>query len=320
MARNKRITRKYKTINFDKLYGRDKVVNNQFLLEYQALENLKEFVSKRGNFAQVGETYEEVVSQAFKVARGIRYKDERKFVNPNYRGKGDQQKVALSNELNASIANLKKRVKTAKEEDKERGNMVRLAKGNKASLIGEIAHQNKVKAKETMDFIKEMLDSGGMVNTNFEKSYQSYKNLDIKNRNKKADDAALRRFNRYGHTWGLYERTLIVQENLVKQILKGNSVLGIEGDPELASLIARLDVKEIYALTLHKDFDVLFITSDTDIVEETEASMRETEKKTREKILKALKRYIHLKNKGQATPKDFANILKIEPEEYIFKV
>ena len=93
MARNKRITRKYKTINFDKLYGRDKVVNNQFLLEYQTLENLKEFVSKRGNFAQVGETYEEVVSQAFKVARGIRYKDERKFVNPRYRGKGDQQRL-----------------------------------------------------------------------------------------------------------------------------------------------------------------------------------------------------------------------------------
>jgi len=34
MARNKRITKKYKPINFDKLYGRDKVVNNQFLLEY----------------------------------------------------------------------------------------------------------------------------------------------------------------------------------------------------------------------------------------------------------------------------------------------
>lgn len=320
MARNKRITRKYKTINFDKLYGRDKVVNNQFLLEYQTLENLKEFVSKRGNFEQVGETYEEVVSQAFKVARGIRYKDERKFVNPNYRGKGDQQKVALSNELNVSVANLKKRVKTAKEKDKERGDMVRLAKGNKTSLIGEIAHQNKIRAKEIMDFTKEMIDSSGMVNSKFEESYQSYKNLDKEKRNKKADDAALRRFNRYGHTWGLYERTLIVQENLVKEILKGNLTMGIEGDPELAGLVASLDVKEIYALTLNKDFDVLFITSEPDVVKETETSMKESMKETRKKILEAIKRYVRLKKKGRATPKDFADIVKIEPQEYIFSV
>lgn len=84
VSRNEPITRKYKTIDFNKLYDRDKVVNNQFLLEYQSLENLKEFVSKRGNFAQVGETYEEVVSQAFKVARGIRYEDERKYAPPPY--------------------------------------------------------------------------------------------------------------------------------------------------------------------------------------------------------------------------------------------
>jgi len=320
VSKNKPITRKYKTIDFNKLYGRDKVVNNQFLLEFQSLESLKEFVSKRGNFAQVGETYEEVVSQAFKVARGIRYKDERKFVNPRYRGKGDQQKVALSNELNVSIANLRKQVKIAKEEDKERGDMVRLAKGNKTSLIGEIAHQNKIRAKEIMDFTKEMLVSSGMVNSKFDESYKSYKNLDEKKRDEKADKAALRRFNRYGHTWGLYERTLIVQENLVEQILKGNSTMGIEGDPELAALVASLDVKEIYALTLNKDFDVLFITSEPDVVKETETSMKESMKETRRRILESIKKYVKLKNKGRATPKDFAEIVKIEPQEYIFSI
>ena len=324
MARNKKITRQYKPINTNKLYGRNKVVNNQFLLEYQTIENLKEFVSKRGNFKQVGETREEVLTQAFKVARGIRYADERKFMNPNYRGKGDQQKVALANELKVSQAQAIKKsvigaseeVKVAREYDKEKTDIVRLTKGNKASLIGEIAHQNMIKGKELMDFTKEVVDASGLVNTTFEKSYQSYENLDEKNRNKQTDNAALRRFNRLGHTWGLYERTLIVKENLVKQILKGNSVLGIEGDPELAGLVANLEVKEIYALTLNKDFNVMFITSDTDIVEET--SIRKTEKDTRKKMLEAIKNYIDLKNKGQATAKDFANILRIEPDEYIF--
>ena len=165
-----------------------------------------------------------------------------------------------------------------------------------------------------------MLDSSGMVNSRFEKSYQSYKDLDKEKPNKEKDKAALRRFNRFGHTWGLYERTLIVQENLVKQILKGNSTMGIEGDPELAALVASLDVKEIYALTLNKDFDVLFITSEPDVVKETETSMKESLKETRRKILEAIKKYVRLKNKGQATPKDFANILKIEPQEYIFSI
>lgn len=324
MARNKRITRKYKPINFDKLYGRDKVVNNQFLLEYQTLENLKEFVSKRGNFEQVGETYEEVVSQAFKVARGIRYKDERKFVNPNYRGKGDQQKVALSNELKisqareikASVANLKKRVKQIYDEDKERTDMVKKAVGNKASLIGEIAHKNMIEGKELMDFAKEAIEAAGIFNSTFDKTYQSYANIGDITRDKSTDNVALRRFNRLGHTWGLVERTRIAQENLVKEILKGNRVMGIEGDPELASEIAKLDPREIYTLTLNKDFNVMFITSDTDIVEET--SIRKTEKDTRKKMLEAIKKYIDLKKKGQATAKDFANILRIEPDEYIF--
>ena len=324
MARNKRITRKYKTINFNKLYGRDKVVNNQFLLEYQTLENLKEFVSKRGNFEQVGETYEEVVSQAFKVARGIRYKDERKFVNPNYRGKGDQQKVALSNELKvsqareikASVTDLKKRVKQIYDEDKERTDMIKMAVGNKASLIGTIAHKNMIEGKELMDFAKEAIEAAGISNSTFDKTYQSYADIGNITRDKSTDNAALRRFNRLGHTWGLVERTRIVQENLVKEILKGNRVMGIEGDPELASEIAKLDAREIYTLTLNKDFNVLFITSDTDIVEET--SIRKTEKDTRKKMLEAIKKYIDLKKKGQATAKDFANILRIEPDEYIF--
>jgi hypothetical protein len=324
MARNKPITRKYKTIDFSKLYGRDKVVNNQFLLEYQTLENLKEFVSKRGNFEQVGETYEEVVSQAFKVARGIRYKDERKFVNPNYRGKGDQQKVALSNELKisqareikVSVANLKKHVKQIYDEDKERTDMIKMAVGNKASLIGEIAHKNMIEGKELMDFAKEAIEAAGISNSTFDKTYQSYADIGNIKRDKSTDNAALRRFNRLGHTWGLVERTRIVQENLVREILKGNRVMGIEGDPELASEIAKLEPREIYTLTLNKDFNVMFITSDTDIVEET--SIRKTEKDTRKKMLEAIKKYIDLKKKGQATAKDFANILRIEPDEYIF--
>ena len=110
------------------------------------MENLKEFVSKRGNFEQVGETREELLSQAFKVARGIRYKDERKFVNPSYRGKGDQQKVALANELKVSQAqrikksmiSLSKQVEIEREYDREKSDMVRLAKGNKSSLIYSI--------------------------------------------------------------------------------------------------------------------------------------------------------------------------------------
>ena len=147
------------------------------------------------------------------------------------------------------IAKLKKQVKMAREEDKERGDMVRLAKGNKTSLIREIAYQNKVKTKEMMDFSKEMLDSSGMVNSRFEKSYQSYKDLDKEKPNKEKDKAALRRFNRFGHTWGLYERTLIVQENLVKEILKEFDN-GNRRDPELAALVASLDVKEISHLLL----------------------------------------------------------------------
>lgn len=96
--------------------------------------------------------------------------------------------------------------------------------------------------------------------------------------------------------------------------------MGIEGDPELAALVASLDVKEIYALTLNKDFDVLFITSEPDVVKETETSMKESMKETRRRILEAIKKYVKLKNKGRATPKDFAEIVKIEPQEYIFSI
>ena len=79
-------------------------------------------------------------------------------------------------------------------------------------------------------------------------------------------------------------------------------------------MIAELDVKEIYTLSLHKDFQVIFVTSEGDIDESTVEHKEETV--TRQKMLTELRHYIELKRKGQAGPNEFARILKIQQESF----
>jgi len=305
----------------DKLYGRNKVVNNQLNLVYQTKEQLTELVNKRGNYETASDDYHELLSQAFKVARGLKYEDERKYVNPNYRGKGNQIKSAKEHELSGGeeVKQSVKKVESRNKAQIEANNEIKenLVDGKKASILGEIVKANRIMSKEYVEFARIAGEAAGRTGNELDRKLGKYENAEEEvdeDTQKRRDRQALRNFNDTGSLGGLQSTVSRLQENIVSEIIRGSSIHGIAGDAELGHMIAELDIQEVYALSLHKDFDVIFITSERDIDKSTVNNIEETA--TRDRILRELKSYIELKREGKAGPLEFASVLKIQQESF----
>ena len=234
---NPPVNRLPKPVDISKLSGRNKVVNNQFMLQYQSKEALSQFVSKRGNFEKVSEDYHELLAQAFKVARGLKYSEDKKevkFVNSRYKNKGNQIKQAIMNELKegievkTSVEQVEKRNKAQVAENKKIKED--LVEGKKASMLGEIVKQNRIKSKEAVEFAEAATKAAGIVSSDQEKKFEKYLDADQpvdEKTQRQRDRQALRNFNLTGSLGGLNSTVSILQENIIKEVMKGNRLQGI---------------------------------------------------------------------------------------------